>query len=453
MSSLTNFLKLFKWDTKTDGSQKFDIDKALNGNWDKTDEAIENAQKTTITTAISEEITVTDCAEVNAKLDIKNGKTIQDGTPTPEAPIEIRNVNSINIKTSNANLYGSEVLNQNIRGVDCVFSEDSTLKMNGTATGSGGRTDTKNLSKITLKKGKKYTMYVEKVSGTGTTSGIYLNAVSDNTSIKLCNENKAVLFTVTEDIDVYWGVNVLTNYVYDNLLLRIGLYEGVYTFDEIKNMFVIHKGKTITFPLAEGKVLHNRDYLANDGIHQNKQTCIFDGTETIGAYKINEWTDDYAAFYINYISKYKNMITSNIYDKSTHLTRSGTLTSNLSIANINKFYIHTNGVVYIEIPKSIAINAVEFKNWLQEQYANGTPLIIEGTLATEQVIPYTTEQEEAYYQLQHLLMYEGYTNISCVNEIKPDMQLTYYYNNLLNKSYAKRFDELEEKIRNLQIGG
>lgn len=35
MSSLTDFLKLFKWDTKTDGSQKFNIDKALNENIDK----------------------------------------------------------------------------------------------------------------------------------------------------------------------------------------------------------------------------------------------------------------------------------------------------------------------------------------------------------------------------------------------------------------------------------
>lgn len=42
MSSLTNFLKLFKWDTKTDGSQKFNIDKALNENWDKIEENASN---------------------------------------------------------------------------------------------------------------------------------------------------------------------------------------------------------------------------------------------------------------------------------------------------------------------------------------------------------------------------------------------------------------------------
>lgn len=35
MSSLTEFLKLFKWDKNTDGSEKFNIDTALNENWDK----------------------------------------------------------------------------------------------------------------------------------------------------------------------------------------------------------------------------------------------------------------------------------------------------------------------------------------------------------------------------------------------------------------------------------
>lgn len=37
MSLFTNFLNLFKWDTQTDGEEEFDIDKALNGNWDKID--------------------------------------------------------------------------------------------------------------------------------------------------------------------------------------------------------------------------------------------------------------------------------------------------------------------------------------------------------------------------------------------------------------------------------
>lgn len=37
MSVFTDFLNLFKWDTTVDGEEEFNIDKALNENWDKID--------------------------------------------------------------------------------------------------------------------------------------------------------------------------------------------------------------------------------------------------------------------------------------------------------------------------------------------------------------------------------------------------------------------------------
>ena len=42
MGSYTNYLNLFKWDPTTDGEEEFDIDKALNQNWDKVDVKIES---------------------------------------------------------------------------------------------------------------------------------------------------------------------------------------------------------------------------------------------------------------------------------------------------------------------------------------------------------------------------------------------------------------------------
>lgn len=46
-SSNTKKLKLFKWDTNTDRNEEFDINKALNENWDKIDVGIEdNLSKT-----------------------------------------------------------------------------------------------------------------------------------------------------------------------------------------------------------------------------------------------------------------------------------------------------------------------------------------------------------------------------------------------------------------------
>ena len=56
MSSSTDFLKLFKWNTSTDGSQKFNIDKALNENWDKVEtnaKAVDDTLKTKADTTIS----------------------------------------------------------------------------------------------------------------------------------------------------------------------------------------------------------------------------------------------------------------------------------------------------------------------------------------------------------------------------------------------------------------
>lgn len=41
MSSFTNFLNLFKWDSKKDAEEEFNIDKALNENWDKIDVKLE----------------------------------------------------------------------------------------------------------------------------------------------------------------------------------------------------------------------------------------------------------------------------------------------------------------------------------------------------------------------------------------------------------------------------
>ena len=37
MSKFTDFLNLFKWEPSTDAEEEFDIDKALNENWDKID--------------------------------------------------------------------------------------------------------------------------------------------------------------------------------------------------------------------------------------------------------------------------------------------------------------------------------------------------------------------------------------------------------------------------------
>ena len=45
MSILTSFLKLFKYEPDTEGLSTFDIDLALNQNWDKVEAGVKDAHK------------------------------------------------------------------------------------------------------------------------------------------------------------------------------------------------------------------------------------------------------------------------------------------------------------------------------------------------------------------------------------------------------------------------
>ena len=231
--------------------------------------------------------------------------------------------------------------------------------------------------------------------------------------------------------DVYTGTNRVFTTPNNCEYITLAVHKGLIPTFELKEI------KYKSFPFTEGQRLHIGDYLANNGTHHKRKTRVLDGTE--------EWvlSSNYtnnSRFSLVYSDiKINGKISSSHFVEGT----GGTDTENIDTAgNGNR--------LMITVRNSIATTVEQWKAYLAEQYANGTPVTIGYELAEEIVIPYTTEQEEAYYELQHLLMYEGYTQITCIDEIKPDIQLTYWYNNELNTSYAKRIDSLEEKIRLLE---
>ena len=80
----------------------------------------------------------------------------------------------------------------------------------------------------------------------------------------------------------------------------------------------------------------------------------------------------------------------------------------------------------------------EFKAWLAEQYANGTPVIVEYVLAEEETTPYTEEQATAKKQIDSLKTYRTVTNIS--NNQNTNMVLTY------KKDIQAQFAEYDAKM-------
>lgn len=157
--SETKNLQLFKHDNPSTNTEQFDIEKALNENWDKIDDAYginniniqelqskvialetQNAQlESQIPTGESEgnPIHISDSSNMECEI-VVVGNAVQDGEPTPDAPVEIvtvgQNVNFFNKETVANGVFinpstGSEMSNS-------VWSQSEfiTVKPNTTYT-------------------------------------------------------------------------------------------------------------------------------------------------------------------------------------------------------------------------------------------------------------------------------------------------------------------------------
>lgn len=151
-----------------------------------------------------------------------------------------------------------------------------------------------------------------------------------------------------------------------------------------------HQKQKVDFPLLEGQKLYEGSYLASDGIHNKRKQVVYNGTEN--------W-----AFSPNKVCTFIKTLPS--------ISKTGICTHYKSIKTASVFdidtgiYLETSNSAIISDPRFSTID--EFKTYLQEQYSNGTPVTVEYELATEEIVPYTTAQQEAYNQLQKLKLYKG----------------------------------------------
>ena len=191
--------------------------------------------------------------------------------------------------------------------------------------------------------------------------------------------------------------NIASNYtkgdytIYDNLQVEIG---------ETATPYKPYQEQKVDFPLSEGQKLYKDSYLASDGIHHKRKQIVLNGTEGIANVYVNtsttrfgfslSLTPDKKIGLDNVLSTHFKCDTTVYYDSQTQVGICG------NARNVN-IYIRVNGNITTD----------EFKTWLATQYANGTPVIIEYELSEEEIVPYTTAQQEAYNQLQKLKLYKG----------------------------------------------
>lgn len=196
--------------------------------------------------------------------------------------------------------------------------------------------------------------------------------------------------------------------------------------------------KIITFPLTEGQKLRLGDYLADDGVHHVRKQRIINLNDYVSTMpqeglfflqnKSTGITWDYIS--VNALcSHFKNA-------ENETITTNNQANANLQDNEFNFRAGDTKDRIYF---KNSAFTTLE--DW--QNFFNENEVLVEYECA-EYIEPYTEEQQAVYNELQRLLLYKGYNYITCIDETKCKMQLTYRPdNNIKIKSLEERVAALE----------
>ena len=147
------------------------------------------------------------------------------------------------------------------------------------------------------------------------------------------------------------------------------------------------------------------DTLEDDGIHHKRGQVVFDGTENWSfnlSSKYGMITITNAKPFATSTNELPNVLC-NCLTKIKQSDSWGTPTQFISsISNTNQLTIKNS---------EQATTLEELKSWLAEQYANGTPVIVEYELETETTETYTSAQQTAYNKLKEMQSYYDLTYV------------------------------------------
>lgn len=196
-----------------------------------------------------------------------------------------------------------------------------------------------------------------------------------------------------------------------------------------------YQGRKEYFPLSEGQKLYEDSYLANDGTHHTRKQYTFTGNEEIVLG--NRQYENCACFYINnqsLINKQNNYITKEVCSHFVYDSLAYKENRDVECVTDNLWAPHRLIIFQILKTRLTSIDVTGFKAYLSEQYANGTPVIVEYELAEEEIVPYTETQKEAWEKLRHFTLFKGINNITSTANAK----ITYVRDNGLSDTYETK---------------
>lgn len=301
-------------------------------------------------------------------------------------------------------------------GITYTKNSDGTFDLSGTATADTKISIDILHSEHGIKNGDTYTFSCDKnlPSNTFILVENYNNITWINHAMSESLTNNRQILTKAIKIEgdrLKCSIRVNSGTTVDLINVKVQLEKGPTATD-----YEQHQEQIISFPLSEGQILHEEDYLAEDGIHQVKGTVVLNGTENWAEWGVQSGTNTKAYVWRNFSSA-GNFISTNAGCKYL---------SNYFLFNENNnydddkelLYINTFNALGIRMSVNKAPNLETFKTYLAEQYANSTPVIVEYELAEEIVIPYTPEQQKA---LNTIPVFAPESNFYVMSDLEPNM--------------------------------
>lgn len=337
---------------------------------------------------------------------------------------------SVDFKVVNKNLWGG--FNQDYSragsGVDFKTYTNGIITANGTATAI--------TQSVAITNAISNGLYVTLKAGTYTVS---CAEATSNKNIQILDESGAIInsvgatpktITLTKKQKIILRLALANGTTCNNETFHIQLEKG-----NIVTSYVEHKESIVSIPLPQGmtlsKILDTNYY---DYIHtmQNKwykhkeiTKRIFTGNESFSQATNQSYSYNmYFTSVLDYRRISGKTIMSNYYKGVENLSGTSPIfAKGNNVCCFRNNSSDTQRSVYFTNKIDTAQN---FRALLAEQYANGNPLAIWYVLIEPEEEEITDEDTiAALNQLKHLLLYEGYTLITCENDVKPTIQIEY----------------------------
>lgn len=354
------------------------------------------------------------------------------------------------------NCIKATICNKNLYKVEKVINDSNTPRFTFLREGNVEFTTGAIpliIAPTTIKEKTEYTYILKCKSNVTTENNINFTGIYEDGTSELLSANKKkdtnefiVKFKTNKEKTLAYVTQQYTNSAGVTIITEgIMILEGDYL--NLDEPYEIHQEQEIIFPLAEGQKLYEGSYLAKDGIHNKRKQVVLTGNENW--YMItNISTTKTQVFCLNNIVN--NISVNHVTFKSNYFVHKKWIDA--IYAHLDEPYMSQTDTtnIYLNIYKSLlsSVDATGFKSWLKSLYDAGKPVEIEYPLATEEIIPYTPEQQAVIDKI--LYTYKNVTNISVDNELAT-LDITYkkdietMFNNQ-SKEYNERLSNIENLL-------